>query len=441
MNCNQYLHHLTNLLGGRLDPDWRQEFEEHERGCERCARTASAAHHAITALRSTPRIGASPQFKDRVMEQIRTMEDETRPARGRTWRMAGIAAAACLLLAMAGLINLAGDSPGLTAFGTLARAAEVMSGVNSVRITARMSTRPYENFEWIGAHCEPIPLEIWTEPGAQPRWRIEKEGRIVVMDGEQIIGWIKPPSNLAYRAQPEAGVVSWLRPLLDPGQLLQAELERARQDGSTLLLERLSDPVGRPLLAVSVVANAKGDYSQSDYARNSSIIESDHSRLYIFDAASGRLEQMRVMIETAAGPVTVFEISAIEYNQPFEDNIFALELPADVNWALAPEALPADPILAARTPEQVARDFFEACNKEDWDRVSILFSETSISQPIRQHLGELEIISLGKPFKSGLYPGWFVPYEIRFRGGETKKWNLAVRNDNPAGRWIVDGGI
>jgi len=55
--------------------------------------------------------------------------------------------------------------------------------------------------------------------------------------------------------------------------------------------------------------------------------------------------------------------------------------------------------------------------------------------------GGLEIISIGEPFKSGKYPGWFVPYEIEFKSGGVKKFNLAVRNDNAAKRWQVDGGF
>jgi len=44
-------------------------------------------------------------------------------------------------------------------------------------------------------------------------------------------------------------------------------------------------------------------------------------------------------------------------------------------------------------------------------------------------------------FKPKPYPGWFVPYEIKFKNGEVTKFNLAVRNDNPAKRYVVDGGI
>ena len=64
-----------------------------------------------------------------------------------------------------------------------------------------------------------------------------------------------------------------------------------------------------------------------------------------------------------------------------------------------------------------------------------------VNQRLKDYLGGLEIVSLGKPFTSQAYPGQFVPYEIKLKDGTVKKHNLAVRKDNPAGRWQVDGGI
>ena len=54
---------------------------------------------------------------------------------------------------------------------------------------------------------------------------------------------------------------------------------------------------------------------------------------------------------------------------------------------------------------------------------------------------EFPTISLGEPFQSAGYAGWFVPYEIKLKSGGTKKHNLAIRNDNPAHRFQFDGGI
>jgi hypothetical protein len=64
-----------------------------------------------------------------------------------------------------------------------------------------------------------------------------------------------------------------------------------------------------------------------------------------------------------------------------------------------------------------------------------------IRDNLKDYLGGVEIISLGKPFRSITGPQSFIPYKIRLSKGEVKKHNLALRKDNAAGRWMVDGGI
>ncbi|MHC4063858.1 MAG: hypothetical protein ACYSUI_05080, partial [Planctomycetota bacterium] len=68
-------------------------------------------------------------------------------------------------------------------------------------------------------------------------------------------------------------------------------------------------------------------------------------------------------------------------------------------------------------------------------------TRSEVDRGLRSYLGGSEVISIGAPFQSGQYGGWFVPYEIKLRSGETKKHKLALRNDNPAHRYVVDGGI
>ena len=77
----------------------------------------------------------------------------------------------------------------------------------------------------------------------------------------------------------------------------------------------------------------------------------------------------------------------------------------------------------------------------------------------------MKIISIGRPFKARLNiaalielephlrnefkstkgdfeaPGVFVPYEIRLKDGTVRKWQLAIRCDNPDKCWYFDGGL
>jgi RNA polymerase sigma factor (sigma-70 family) len=96
--------------------------------------------------------------------------------------------------------------------------------------------------------------------------------------------------------------------------------------------------------------------------------------------------------------------------------------------------------------EQLARSFFEALGKGDWNTVAELcppgtpFAEI-FKDSFKDQLTGLTVLSLGKPFTSPGYAGAYVPYEIRFKNGEVKKFNLAVRRDNPERRWYWDGGL
>jgi hypothetical protein len=60
---------------------------------------------------------------------------------------------------------------------------------------------------------------------------------------------------------------------------------------------------------------------------------------------------------------------------------------------------------------------------------------------MKDYLGGLEVLELDEPFQSASYAGWFVPYKIKLRSGDIKQHNLALRNDNPAHRFQLDGGI
>ena len=107
------------------------------------------------------------------------------------------------------------------------------------------------------------------------------------------------------------------------------------------------------------------------------------------------------------------------------------------------------------TPEQAARTFFEACGREDWTEAAKFWPPEMHAKypPFPDQLfislyGGLEIVSLGKPFKGKViawknaeYPGVYVPYEIRLKGGEIKKWQLAIRCDNRERHWYWDGGM
>lgn len=58
-----------------------------------------------------------------------------------------------------------------------------------------------------------------------------------------------------------------------------------------------------------------------------------------------------------------------------------------------------------------------------------------------ERYGGAELMHVGSAFRSGLYPGLFVPVEVVLKDGSRESLCLALRNDNPRRVWIVDGGF
>ncbi|HUU18517.1 MAG TPA: zf-HC2 domain-containing protein [Sedimentisphaerales bacterium] len=141
-----------------------------------------------------------------------------------------------------------------------------------------------------------------------------------------------------------------------------------------------------------------------------------------------------------------------DYNQPIDPEMFDLdkEVPADVqridedqqkielNKGISPDELEK---YENMTPKEMTIVFFQACADEDWDELLKFRSDSEVRQETRDCYGGLEIISIGEPFKTDEYHGWFVPYEVRLKSGIIKKWKLAASNRNIVQRYICDGGF
>jgi len=253
------------------------------------------------------------------------------------------------------------------------------------------------------------------------------------MDGNASTLYIKQ-QNEAMKAAPNAGFVEWLKPLLDPEQLLQTELDSARKGGS-----ELSQTESGGVITLTVRQKAKGNFTDP-WAMDKSIPESDHTSVYAFDAESKRLKSLHVFVNKSGSSTEVLDVSDIRYDEKLPSTLFALSLPSDVIWLQDSSQMKAASVAFAG-PRDVAEFFFSALARKDWEAVLQVYSVSSVSDSTKRYYGGVQVLSIGQPSKSGLYPGYFVPYEIRLPSGEVKSHKLAIRNDNPAHRWYVDGGF
>jgi hypothetical protein len=228
---------------------------------------------------------------------------------------------------------------------------------------------------------------------------------------------------------------TWFGPLMNVEDLLDSAMREAKNRPDTELHLRQTVSSSGPESVLEIDSNAAGDLT-NDYLKNKFIFESDHKEVYYFDAQTKLLKGFEVFVHTDKGDVLIFEVNEIEYNPQIDDGLFKLELPQDVIWSQQPQVLPDNEKYVNMTPKQAAEAFFKACADANWDEY-LKFQVTSrVDERLKEIYGGLEIVSIGEPFKSGLYGGWFVPYEIKLRPQEI---NVRLSNANSAKRFVITG--
>ncbi len=95
-----------------------------------------------------------------------------------------------------------------------------------------------------------------------------------------------------------------------------------------------------------------------------------------------------------------------------------------------------------KSVQDVATNFFQACSAGDEAKAKVYCPYyDNLKDYAKKNLVGLEIIYIGKPYKPFWIEGLCVPYKIKLKSGEIKKFRLQIHNDNPAHVWQVDGGI
>jgi hypothetical protein len=358
-------------------------------------------------------------------------------------RITKLAAAAVIIIgviALASVMNRTIPTASASATQVLTEAAKAVENIQSIHIKAKMRTPAHDNFANIGLTYDFVPVEMWkkVDDAGVVLWRIEKPRRVIVTNADSTTMLIRPNNAVKDKPCPIGSFDTWCGHLMNVGEIIDNALKETMNHSSDQLCMRNEVLKEGTELVIEIESAAQGEYT-NDYLKNKFISESDHKKVYHFDAETKLLKGFEVFVHTEKEDVLVFEVTDIEYNPQIDNGLFTLELPADVIWFEEPKNL--GDKYQQMTPKQVAQSFFQACADENWDEVLKFWPQSAVSQDLKDYLGGLKVISIGEPFKSGLYPGWFVPYEIKFKNGRVKKMNLAVRNDNPAKQYIVDGGI
>lgn len=344
------------------------------------------------------------------------------------------AARRAAVAALAAAVMLLGDGR-VSAAQAPAQAGRPAERLQAVHIKARMRTLPREDFEWIGPDHDFVAVDLWKRFGPIPKWRVEKAQRIAVMDGAATILWVKPET--AVKRGPDANMAGWLKDLLDIEGFLHREVDIAMQRGARLAIQSRQGSPSDLLMTVETKARRA---SGEKRLKNTSLAESDSRQVFSFDAQTKRLKKAQVFIRDGRRDILVFETTEVEIDPSLPDALFSLTLPADIEVEPGPQAAAENERYQKMGPEDTSRAFLQACADRQWDEAAKFLPRAS-QEDFKASFGGLKILKIGSPFRSGGYGGWYVPYEIRLPSGEIKRWNLALSNDNAAGRYVVDGGF
>ena len=438
MNCAECRDNLVACAEGLLDREALLECQAHLEACASCRAEykviASLQQRLVARGQAAAEVSIVAPVMRRILQKRKEPERETIMSKLFKYRWSfglGTAAGAAAIILMAFLIFPKAHA---TAAEIMTKGAQAVAKLTSIHIRGQLRTAPADNFSYINPDAEFYTIELWKQFEPELKWRVEKPGRVAVMDGQSTVLYIKSANYGARFPHPSSSAfdTDWLQRIASLSNTISNELNRAQTKGWKLDTTEETGVDGRTKSVVTI--HTKSGIPENDYGRNSYLDSADTRRVYRFDAQTKLLEAVQVYLVRPSGEVLIFDLSQIDYNPPIDPSIWKLELPADVSWSHEPQKLPDNEKYASMTAEQAARAFLEACAREDWNEAGKFMSP--LTEGVKQAYGGLEIISLGESFTSKSYGGRFVPYEIKLRPQE---FNVRVSNANPAKRCVVTG--
>lgn len=429
MKCTEFNNRIDRLFDEGIPEDERLELEAHMTDCPACTEIYRQSRQTLDALTPRCEVKASEALRQRLLNAARTTAAGQKTRRTRLMRMVRpLSAVAAAAAAVALILFNPVESWRAHAAGKLfSEAAAALDRTPTFYMEMEVRTDPNDNFALIDAKAPFCLHRMWASPG---KWRLQKEGRIAVNDGKQVLMWL-PFANMGYILPPENAAIEDFRELLDPSILLLKEEARAAHKGATYTKD-----VGPDTITLTVETPAEGDFT-NDAMRNTSVSESDSRRTYRFDRESQKLVSMQIDIRLKNKYVTVARLTRIEYDAPIGDNLFVE--PDGIEWNDLRQPVGGSHF-AEITPDEAVRLIFLAT--ENWNEALLkeVFVYYSLNQ-LKPLFKGSKLIEQQPAFRSGQYPGVFVRCLIRTADGKKKKLQIALRNDNEHQAWVVDGGI
>jgi len=422
------------------------EMQEHIRKCETCATDYKTTKKMYDDLSPKLEIKTPDDYTANLMSKIENINSAKKTInknRFGFWKKISAIAAVFLLVFFISRLDFNNKTPLISS----ANAAEnifmhsisFLNNIKTIYIKFKVKTLPQDNFEYLDAECNFVEHTLVKEFAGKKQWKIEKPERAVAFDGKQKYLYIKNV-GLAEIGSAKNNYVDWMKRLLNPKDIFENELTNAKNSKSTKYEITEKDN----LIILNVFSKAKGDYT-NPYLKNTSFGDSDSKTVYKFSKIDTILQSVKFYIIDKNKENLMLDISEIKYNLPLSNKDFEIKLADGIKWHKE-NKIPNDKTFIGITSKKAAEIFFNSISKGDWKSISAFYpdfdemSENAKTEIINDYKG-IKIIYLKDAFKSGQYPGEFVPYKIQFTDGEIIEHNLALRNDNENKIWQLDGGF
>ena len=401
----------------------------------------------IQMLTPTVEVKPSADLKARILkaaaEQNNANAQPSTPRRStlRYWLGAATSMAAVVAIAITFMLN----TPAYAARRYFTNAILAASEVKTMIFKGRVRTKADEPIDYINPECDFVPATIKVIYNEPMLWSIEKEnGRTIFYKGADQRGnnvyQLIQGFDSGWYASHAGYVGDELEVFLDPRLLLDAEKKAAAwKRGSQYEIFDNGTSVN-----VKVTTMAQGDYSESANMLNTSLAEANTIRDYTFDKESGRLTKLRIdMVISSELQKTVLESENIAYDELLTaDNLVDSDY-SNITFQSLNYQLTGSSPLAGITANKAAKIILSAMSS--WDTTildtALYFYNGDVRDVVKHKYEGLQIVKIEKATKSGLYPGRFVKCKVILADGTEETLNIALRNDNSAKVWLLDGGI
>jgi len=447
MDCENCRLSMLDLFDQEQDQSVSTQVLEHIQQCPECLQDYEQSKIVYSMLKPKLTPNAPFSLKQNVINQLKA-EEETMDQQdsttirfsSRVKRIISIAAvfmAIMMLVPLAAKYHFGGNSTVKAADGFLESSIKASQLVKTMVIHMKVRTLPDDNFALIGTSYGMVDHTIWKSFESPNQWRVDKGKRQVVFDGQFQYQWIQE-SQRALKAGANCSFTEWLKILLDPENVLKKEQDAIKNKGLKFKMEEKGND-----LLLSLESKAEGNFI-NDYCKNQSINESDNRREYVFDKNTKLLKALKIFVIEKDKEIMILELNKIEYNTKIDPSLFAIQLPAGIEWQEYAQNYKSERFKNISS-KRAAELFFEALSNKDWALAGETCDYFNLNSEkvrnVKDGFAGLKVLHVGEPFKSGLFPGEFVPYEIKLKTGETRKHNLALRKDNENQVWVVDGGF